>query len=183
MKKRVDEAIATVEAEAREALDAAKRAGETEVEHARAELATQTRALEERLRAATAKNEDLSSKISKAVKKGKGIEADKKKLEAELSDLKRQNSERQAEADAGAVEAVKANAEARLAAAESRAAAAEEKAAARRRGGGCGGGEGRARDGRARAEKPPPRLRRLRTRGGCRGWRRGGEGGAGRLGD
>ena len=45
--------------------------GETEVEHARAELATQTRALEERLRAATAKNEDLSSKISKAVKKGK----------------------------------------------------------------------------------------------------------------
>ena len=67
-KKRVDEAIATVEAEAREALDAAKRTGETEVEHARAELATQTRALRSDPR------RDGEKRISpplKAVKKGK----------------------------------------------------------------------------------------------------------------
>ena len=62
-------------------IELAKQQARAETERVRATLAEQIETLAK-------KNEDLTSKVSKAVKKGKGIETEKKALEAELGGLR-----------------------------------------------------------------------------------------------
>ena len=84
------EAKALAEAEAHKAEIAKLQTAKADADAEVAQKADELKLAKDDIAAYLAKNEELSAKVSKAVKKGKGIEGEKKQLETTVAELRTQ---------------------------------------------------------------------------------------------